>query len=71
MHDGDQTHKQCHITWRDIDRIERAVMPLLILFGRGEEEERDPVPPQALVRLILRLLWAELVALSRRVGGGQ
>lgn len=73
--DGDRSHIKSasyDITWRDLDRIERAVMPLLILFGRGEDdEERDPVPPQALVRGILRLLWGELAALSDRVRGGK
>jgi len=70
-HDGDRSHNINIITWRDLDRIERAVLPLLIMCGRSEGEERDHVPPQSLVRVILRLLWGELTALSRRVGGGQ
>jgi hypothetical protein len=56
------------ITWDDLRKIEMAVMPLMILAG-GDEEERDPEPPQSLVRLHLRVVWKELAALARRVGG--
>lgn len=56
------------ITWQDLRKIEMAALPLLILSG-GDESERDPEPPQALVRLQLRMVWRELSALSRRVGG--
>jgi hypothetical protein len=58
------------ISWDDLRKIEMAFMPLLILSG-GDEEERDPEPPQALVRLHLRMVWRELSALARRAGGGQ
>jgi len=55
------------ITWDDLRRVERAFMPLLILSGG--EDERDPLPPQAFVRASLRIVWKELLALSRRAGG--
>ena len=55
------------VTWADLRKIEMAFMPLLILIGG--EEERDPEPPQALVRLNLRMIWRELAALARRTGG--
>lgn len=58
------------ITWKDLRKIEMAFMPLMILSG-GDEEERDPEPPQALVRLNLRMVWRELRALADRLGGGQ
>lgn len=57
------------ITWDDLRRVERAFMPLLILSGG--EDERDPLPPQALVRLNLRMIWRELRSLADRIGGGQ
>lgn len=58
------------ISWDDLRKIELAFLPLLILSG-GDEEDRDPEPPQALVRLNLRMVWRELAALARRVGGAQ
>jgi len=58
------------ITWEDLRKIEMAFLPLMILSG-GDESERDPEPPQALVRLNLRMVWRELAALARRAGGGQ
>lgn len=56
------------ISWDDLRKIEMAFMPLLILSG-GDEEERDPEPPQALIRANLRILWTALQALARRMGG--
>jgi|GEM_PF-3388425 len=64
------TEKSSEITWDDLRKIELAMIPLLILSG-GDGDDRDDIPPQALVRLQLRMIWRELSALSRRVGGGQ
>ncbi|MDY0268318.1 hypothetical protein [Trichloromonas sp.] len=62
--------KSSEITWDDLLKIEFAMIPLMILSG-GDGDDRDDIPPQALVRLNLRMVWRELSALSRRVGGGQ
>lgn len=62
--------KSTEITWDDLRRIESVMIPLMILSG-GDADDRDDVPPQALVRLNLRMLWRELTALSRRVGGAR
>lgn len=58
------------ISWDDLRRLEMRFMPLLILSG-GDDDDRDDVPPQALVRLNLRMIWRELRSLADRIGGGR
>jgi len=55
------------ITWSDLQRIERAAIPLLILTG-GDDADRPEVPDQAFCRACLRILWRNLSAVAKRAG---
>jgi len=53
------------VTWADLQRIERAALPLLLLIG-GPDDDRDDLPPQALALATLRALWAVLRDVANR-----